>query len=223
MALEVIGAGFGRTGTMSLKFALEILGLGPCYHMMEVQRNPGHSEAWRAAANGSFDWNQLLVDYRATVDWPAAYFWRDLARYFSNAKIILSIRPSNAWFNSIDQTIFQALRAPALSPNQGLIQHRDMTRKIIFDLTFGQNIDDPAHVISTYERHNLDVIQTITKNRLLIFEAHQGWEPLCRFLGQPIPNMDFPHVNSSEEFVSSRPDLQLLPPRTFDPKLFRQS
>jgi hypothetical protein len=208
MTLDVIGAGFGRTGTMSLKFALEILGLGPCYHMMEVQKNPGHSEAWRSAIDGAPDWNQLFHGYRSTVDWPSTYFWRDLVRHFSSAKIILSVRPAKTWRESIDKTIFQALRMPSFSPNQALVTHREMVRKIIFGLTFAQNIDDPAHVISIYERHNEEVIRNIDPNRLLIFQASQGWAPLCQFLGKPIPNVNFPHVNSSEEFVSSRPELR---------------
>lgn len=208
MTLEVIGAGFGRTGTMSLKFALEILGLGPCYHMMEVQKNPGHSEAWRAAIDGSPDWNQLFHGYQSTVDWPSTYFWRYLSQHFSNAKIILSVRSAESWLESIDATIFQALRTPSISPNPAIGVHREMVRKIIFELTFGQNIDDKAHVISIYNRHNEEVIRSIASDRLLIFDAAQGWDPLCQFLGKPIPNLDFPHVNSSEEFVSSRPELR---------------
>jgi Sulfotransferase domain/Uncharacterized protein conserved in bacteria (DUF2169) len=162
--------------------------------------------------NGSMKLSASTVDEIAEGDVPAG---EDPSGSVRNASDLVPFKPR------VDATCWGYAYAPGGIPIPRLQARIAIANQT--GITFGQNIDDPAHVISTYERHNLDVIQTIPKNRLLIFEAHQGWEPLCRFLGQPIPNMDFPHVNSSEEFVSSRPDLQLLPPRSFAPKFFQQS
>ena len=93
MTLAVIGAGFGRTGTMSLKVALERLSFGPCYHMIEEMEHPEHDALWQAASDDKpVDWERLFAGYRAAVDWPVAAFWPELASHYPEAKTHLAER-----------------------------------------------------------------------------------------------------------------------------------
>lgn len=200
MTLSLIGAGFGRTGTLSLKIALEQLGLGRCYHMAEVFANPDHATQWRTAAeSGRADWETPLAGYGATVDWPGCYFWRELAARYPDAKVLLSVRDSGSWHRSVMDTIYQPLMNPpaGMSPEWSAMAHA-----IVLERTFGGRLDDRDHAISVFERHNAEVARAIPPERLLIYEASEGWEALCRFLGRPVPETPFPRTNSTEEFRS---------------------
>ena len=202
MALKIVGAGFGRTGTVSLKEALQKLGFGPCYHMLEVLERPDHIEMWhRVAFGGSIDWDLLFKDFQSAVDWPAARYWRELADHYPGAKVLLSLRDPESWYKSMSDTIFQGMkmmRPPTpdhTPPARG--QQAEMARKIIVEDTFGGQIEDKAHAIEVYNRHNEQVRRTIQPDRLLVFEPKQGWEPLCRFLGVSAPDEPFPHLNDT--------------------------
>lgn len=203
MSLQVIGAGFGRTGTHSLKLALEQLGFAPCHHMTEVFVHAGQAETWEAAARGEpVDWHAFLRDYRAAVDWPASYFWRELSQAFPEAKFILTERPAEDWYRSISSTIFEFMkRMPQMAPAADPIRRAQMTMAsyIVGERTFGHRVDK-EHVIETYRRHNEAVKRTISPDRLLVYETPEGWAPLCRFLGVPVPDMPFPKTNTTEEF-----------------------
>ena len=201
MTLAVIGAGFGRTGTMSLKLALEHLGFGPCYHMLEVLANPAHDPIWHAATRGeSVDWDALFAGYGSAVDWPVAAFWRQLADRYPDAKLVLSVRDSAEWHRSVMETIFKALTStPNLDDEQACV-HRAMTRELILDRTFDGRMDEPAHAIEIYERHNQAVEDGISADRLLVYETGSGWEPLCAFLGRPVPDEPYPRRNTRTEF-----------------------
>lgn len=200
MTLSLIGAGFGRTGTLSLKIALEQLGLGRCYHMAEVFANPGHAPLWRAAAErGCTDWAPLLGGYGATVDWPGCYFWRELTDANPDAKVLLSVREPASWHRSVMDTIFNTLVHPSPKfPSDWSA----MARSIVLERTFGGRLDDRDHAISVFERHNAEVERTIPPERLLVYEVSEGWEPLCRFLDCATPDIPFPRVNSTDEFRS---------------------
>jgi hypothetical protein len=192
MSLKVIGAGFGRTGTHSLKLALEMLGFSPCYHMVEVFTHPGHSEQWEAIARGATpDWNKLLGGYKAGVDWPVCHFWRELSQAYPDAKIILTERDAEGWYRSIADTIFEFIARGKAS----------QASLIVFgtQLTFG-NRTDKEHVIDVYRRHNETVKREAPKDRLLVYDVPQGWKPLCDFLGVPVPATPFPKVNTTEDF-----------------------
>jgi hypothetical protein len=205
MALKVIGAGLGRTGTLSMKLALEMLGLGPCYHMVEVFKNPPHANLWSAAADGPGDWDAIYQGYQSTVDWPSAHFWRELTNRYPDAKVILTIRSTESWINSMQQTILKVLQA---GPPEGIPvddARLHMVQKIVRERAFGGKVDDLAHVAAVYERHNEEVRRSIAADRLLVFEAKQGWEPLCKFLGVPVPDAPYPKVNSAEEFGKGVP------------------
>lgn len=204
MTLSVIGAGLGRTGTLSLKFALEQLGFGPCYHMMEVFRLPYAPNQWLRAAQGEqMDWEAVFAGFNATVDWPACDFYRELAELYPEAKVILSVRDAQGWFESTQATIFRRENHQG-APAEWLE---------MFDALIGKKFDgrlhDRDHCIAVYEAHNDEVARTISPDRLLIYEPGQGWDPLCRFLNVPEPDAPYPKVNSTEEFqarVAARRD-----------------
>ncbi|HEY9879292.1 MAG TPA: sulfotransferase family protein [Leptolyngbyaceae cyanobacterium] len=203
MSLSVIGAGFGRTGTLSLKAALEMLGYGPCYHMIEVFAHPEHIDLWNAATDGEFHWDEIFDGFRAAVDWPACAFWQPLLEYYPDAKVILTVRDPNRWYESALQTIYGAThRNPAADTPPIFIAQRAMAGKLVWERTFGGRFDDRDHAIAVFNAHNEAVKAAVPANRLLVFEARQGWEPLCTFLGCPVPDAPFPNVNSTEEFLA---------------------
>ena len=201
MSLAVIGAGLGRTGTLSLKHALEELGLGPCHHMEEVMQHPGQIPLWHAAGRGKpVDWAALLEGYRATVDWPSAQFWAELARRFPAAKIVLTVRDRARWYESFSKTILMLMSAREAAPNETMKAIFDMAQDVIIRRAFDGRLDDPTHVMACFDRHNAAVKAALPPERLLVYEVAQGWAPLCRFLGVPVPATPFPRVNSTQEF-----------------------
>ena len=201
MSLDVIGAGFGRTGTMSLKQALERLGFAPCYHMAEVFAHPEHAAVWLAAAQGDpTDWRAFFKDYRAAVDMPVAYFWRELAEVFPDAKIVLTERDPEAWYESMSRTILENwARADAMADDPVRGPQIRMATYIVRDKTFGGRTDR-AHAIAVLKAHNDAVKRAIPPDRLLVYDVDQGWAPLCKFLGTAVPDAPFPRTNSAAEF-----------------------
>lgn len=201
MALRIVGAGLGRTGTHSLKNALEQLGFGPCHHMIEVVGNPAQLSSWRAAARGETpDWDAVFAGYASCVDWPSAFFWRDLAARYPDAKVLLSTRPEESWLKSIQATILPLLQTLADIPPGPFRDTMEMARRLIVERTFGGKIDDPARLLAVYRTHAEAVRRAIAPGRLLTYDVAEGWEPLCRFLGVSIPDTAFPRVNSTLEF-----------------------
>jgi hypothetical protein len=206
MPLSIIGTGFGRTGTLSLKHALQLLGLDPCYHMVEVAQNPGHAALWSAAHDGArTDWDALFASYRATVDWPSTAFWRDIVDHFPSARVIHSERPAAAWYASVKNTIYQVMKNP--TPPQAppaFHEQLEMARKVILRGVFDDRFEDEARAIAIYEAHNARVKREIAPERLLVYQPGQGWEPLCKFLGVAIPETPYPKVNTTEDFIARR-------------------
>jgi hypothetical protein len=202
MALQVIGAGLGRTGTMTLKTALEQLGFGPCHHMIEVFAHPEQVPFWRRAAGGeAVDWDAGMAGYNSSVDWPSAHFYKQMAAHWPKAKIILSRRDPKRWYESMTETILKSMRERTLG-GDGVSEHPfRFAEMIVKEQTFHDDFSE-ANVIAAFERHNAEVIASIPPERLLVFEAAQGWDPLCGFLGVPVPATDFPRTNSREEFWS---------------------
>lgn len=193
MSLQIIGAGFGRTGTESLKRALEMLGFGPCHHMHEVMARPDLNTLWRAIAAGTEpDWNRVFDGYRSTVDWPSTHYWEALADHYPNAKIILSLRDSESWFRSMQNTILPVL-IDSTDPDS-------FGTSVIRDRVFSGRLDDRDHIIGIYEDHIARVTATIPPDRLLTYELGSGWEPLCAFLGCNVPSEPYPSGNRPEQF-----------------------
>jgi hypothetical protein len=214
--MEIIGAGFGRTGTVSLQAALHHLGVAPCYHMGEVFQNPESAGYWVAAARGdSGALRQVLQGYRAALDWPSVSFWRELAEEYPHAKVILTTRDPAQWYESMEQTIFRAMQTGEMPP--ALVQRFGgdeqvarrladvsvtLAREVMVPRSFDGSVDDRDHVISCYERHNEEVRRTVAADRLLDFDVTQGWGPLCEFLGVPVPAVPFPHDNGRATLLS---------------------
>jgi hypothetical protein len=193
MTLSVIGAGFGRTGTYSLNAALEILGFGPCHHMADVNSSDRQKAMWRAAGRGEpVDWEEIYDGFQSAVDWPTAHFWRELADYYPEAKIILTVRDPDAWLKSVSETIALTMGPDANPESFGVA--------VIRNKVFGNRIGDAEHVKAVFNAHNAEVIATIPKSRLLVYEVKQGWPPLCAFLGVPIPDEPFPMTNTTQGF-----------------------
>lgn len=199
MALELIGAGLGRTGTLSLKAALERIGYGPCYHMIEILSAPERGRHWLARTqSGSYDWDAIFRGYRATVDWPAAAFWRQLVERYPDAKVLLSLRDADRWHDSVMNTLYPVMTRdlPERAP-EVIRDFREMMYVLVFERTFGGRLSDRAHAKRVFEQHNQAVIDAIPASRLLVYEPGDGWEPLCRFLDVPVPDEDFPHRNDT--------------------------
>lgn len=201
MALKLIGAGFGRTGTLSLKGALEMVGFGPCYHMMEVIQNEGAAEQWNRIVHGeSANWDDVFDGYVATVDWPACNFYRELAEAYPEAKVLLSLRNSEKWWESVHNTIYQALTAEFTGAPPPIQAQGEMAKKLILEDTFGGRFEDKDHAIGVFDAHNAAVKAAFPPERLLVFDVKEGWEPLCAFLGVDVPDEPFPRVNTTEDF-----------------------
>jgi hypothetical protein len=202
MTLKVIGAGLGRTGTLTLKAALEQLGLGPCHHMVEVFAHMEQTDFWRRAAEGEgVDWEEIYGAYPATVDWPSCHFWRQLSERYPDAKMLLTVRDPECWWESMNDTILNVIKAGLADPDPGRRAAMRFAELIIAEQTFGKDFSHD-NVIAAFERHNAAVKAAIPPERLLVFEVSQGWGPLCKFLGVPVPDSPFPRVNSREEFFS---------------------
>lgn len=202
MALQVIGAGFGRTGTLSLKQALDELGFGPTYHMEEVFRHPSHVRLWLDyATRKTTNWGSVFEGYASAVDFPASCAWRELAEEYPDAKVVLTVRDSGAWWASTAATIY-----PTRTMFPGWVKRfvpftqrwLEMTDRLIWSGIFGGRFEDRVHAEHVFETHTEEVRTQCDPERLLVFEVSAGWAPLCHFLGVPVPAKPFPHVNDSK-------------------------
>jgi len=199
VSLRVIGAGLGRTGTHSLKLALERLLGAPCYHMIEVFRQPTHIPIWQRATAGEMPrWKELLAGYRATVDWPAAAFWKEISQEYPDALVLLSVREVDDWWASADRTIFAISRREP-PPGPVFPAQFEMV-KTLLETRFTPAWSDERMAKQAYLRHNDEVRRSAARDRLLEWHPGDGWEPICARLGLGLPSEPFPHVNTTEEF-----------------------
>ena len=195
----------GRTGTHSLKLALERLLGGPCHHMVEVFANPSQIPTWIDAIEGRpVDWSALLAGYRAAVDWPGAGFWPELTAANPDAMVLLSVRDADSWYRSASNTIFLALSG---GPPE-TVQWMGAMRKLLAD-RFSDHLDNRSAMIDAYERHNAEVRAAVPADRLIEWTPSDGWDPICERLGLAVPDEPFPVTNTTEEF---RTNMLGLPP-----------
>ncbi len=200
MGLRIIGSGFGRTGTMSTKMALEQLGFGPCHHMVEVMGNPAQPAHWDALAAGEdVDWSDVFSGYTSQVDFPGASVWHELSVAFPDAKVIHTERPEEEWWASYSATIGKFFvhreSLPLPPPVAAVFETMD---KLLVNGVFGGL--DRERALAAYRRNNEKVRATIPAEKLLVFSPADGWEPICRFLDAPVPSSDFPRSNARDEF-----------------------
>ncbi|MEV0390335.1 sulfotransferase family protein [Nonomuraea sp. NPDC050643] len=211
--LTVIGAGLPRTGTSSMKAALERLGFGPCHHMFDLMTVPGRVERWLPLAEGAkVDWDHLFEGYRSAQDWPASAFWREQAEAYPKAKIVLTVRDPHAWYLSMGalMAIGPQRILPDDMPEAGAVVFRTMMRlgplldhisRTMFDTDrpFREGLPDEESAVAAFERHVAAVKAALPAERLLVFDVREGWEPLCRFLGVDVPGEEpFPHLNDAQ-------------------------
>ena len=201
MTLKAIGTGFGRTGTDSMREALDMLGFGPCHHMSEVNSNEVQKRLWRPFVGGApTGWDQLFAGYASCMDWPSAHYWPELIRAYPEARVILTYRSPESWWASFEKTILVGLHRSTDPASLGLA--------LIRDQVFGGKPGDRAHAIALYEANVKAVMAIVPKERLLVHELGDGWEPLCAHLGVAIPSQPYPSRNTASEFQ----DTMLKPP-----------
>ena len=199
--MEVIGAGFGRTGTSSLQAALEELLGGKCYHMKDIMMRPAQLKAWHEFAVGKtskMDWELLFAGYVAIVDCPVCIYYKEIMGIFPEAKIILTVRDSQSWWKSFNRLMSMVDKARLLCflvPK--LRKVSQFTDKIIIENVFGGRMEK-ENCMNIFERHNQEVRELVPKGRLLEYDVAQGWKPLCEFLGVPVPKKPFPHLNTGK-------------------------
>jgi hypothetical protein len=219
--MQLIGAGLPRTATLSQKVALEMLGLAPCYHMVNVLADLDEGHVWRRALEGEGPWDEVFDGFEATVDWPGSFFYRELIEFYPDAKVLLSVRDADAWERSMRDTIWGLFYGDVLMRDLSAARERvdpkwhgyiemmkEMWRRsgLISDAAD----TDSDSMRSAMERFNEEVQLTVPSDRLLVWSASDGWEPLCRFLDVPVPSTPFPHLNDSREFADRIVDGALL-------------
>ena len=210
--MNVVGAGFGRTGTTSLKAALEELGFGTTYHMTEVFTHPQHARTWQAARRGErVDWEGFLDGYGVAVDWPACAFYAELMEAFPASKVVLTVRDPDRWYESMRNTIYGIhrissgpilLRLALSAAGQfapGVTDIVRLANDIVWEGTFEGRFDDRRYAIETFERHNAEVRRRVPPDRLLVYDVKEGWAPLCEFFGVEVPQEPFPHLNDTRQ------------------------
>lgn len=191
MGLKVIGTGFGRTGTDSMRLALNRLGFGPTHHMSEVMADAGWRDAWRRLyAGGAPDWDALFDGYQACVDWPSAAYWREIAAFYPDARVVLTLRSPESWWASFEKTILQVY-----------LRNTDPASMMAYlPAFFGGDPADPRVAMAAFRRNTAAVMAEIRPERLLVHELGSGWEPLCRFLGVDVPDEPYPAGNTPADF-----------------------
>ncbi len=211
--MKVIGAGLPRTATLTQKISLEMLGFGPCYHMVNVLSDLSLAPQWAAAFDGNADWAKIFEGNQASVDWPGSFFWRELIDAYPDAKVLLSVRSGDTWATSMKNTIWGVFYDDVLmrhlsdaraNVDRGWHDYIELMKAmwqksgLIGEMT---GVFDPAILAAAMERHNQEVRDTVPADRLLEWSPADGWEPLCRFLDVPVPQAPLPHVNDSAQFA----------------------
>jgi hypothetical protein len=211
--MKLIGAGMPRTGTLTQKVALEMLGLGPCYHMVDVLADLDQAELWQRALDGQARWEQIFDGFNSTVDWPGGYFYRELIDVYPEAKVLLSVRDPRAWERSMRETVWAVRHGESLvrllSSAQAHVNPQwrgflEMIDRLVWEGegTFASGHAEPQQLIDTMIRHNREVEGSVPSERLLVWSVEEGWERLCEFLEVPVPQQPFPHVNDRTEFLN---------------------
>lgn len=215
MAIQIIGAGFPRTGTTSLKRAVEILGFTKCYHMKELLVNPDMLPYWQELEEtGNTDWDTLYEGYMGSVDFPCYPFYKEHLKRYPEAKVILTVRPFESWYNSLYNTVWQAgpqnlqeklqmMARMAFNPRlRKAIKCIKFVRRYLWEKQFQGNFEDKSFVEDIFRDHLEAVKAYVPAHQLLVYDIRDGWEPLCQFLGIPVPKEPLPHLNKKEDFKS---------------------
>jgi len=203
MALDVIGAGWGRTGTESLQSALEHLGFGPCLHMHAIRDDPALVARWTDFADGKGrDWDDLFAGFRSTVDFPGAAYWRELAEHFASAKIILTVRDPDQWYSSLEATVLKLFDERDTIRDPLHLEALNLSERLVAGPVFENHPPDRAYYTRRFLAHVAEVEAAIPGERLLVYSVTEGWPSLCAFLGRPVPDRPFPFRNDAGAYRS---------------------
>ncbi len=215
--IKLLNLSLGRTGTMSLKQALEDLGFGKCYHFSDMFHHPEHIEIWKSLARGeSIDWEALFKGYQSSLYWTPSYDYQPLLDQYPDIKFILTVRDSDAWYKSVSNTVY-GLNHLTLSRKIGLkikgvfdpdlrklYKIWELQESLLWQETFKGRFHDKDFAIQQFEKHIENVKKNVPAERLLVYKIQQGWQPLCDFLQLPVPDADFPRVNDTASFIEWR-------------------
>ena len=218
--MKLIGAGMPRTGTLTQKMALEMLGVGPCYHMVNVLADLDQAPLWDRALAGERPWDEIFRGFQSTVDWPGGYFYRELADFYPEAKVLLSVREPDAWERSMRETVWAVRNGESLTRLLSSAHaHVDPQWRAFVQMidnliwkdkgTFAAGHAEPEQMIETMLAHNAQVKEVIAPERLLVWNVSEGWEPLCEFLALGVPDVPLPHINDRTEFLNRIVDSSL--------------
>lgn len=209
--MQIIGAGFGRTGTKSLQKALNQLGFDNCYHMTDLFTHPEHVHFWRKAHNGEVvEWDKLFEGYQSIVDFPGSLYLDQLAEFYPEAKIVLTVRDADKWYESVRKTIYSfdpgiyvklnvLLRFPFNAKARNFLKVLKFNQDSIWDGVFKGDFENEEHMKQIFLEH-IKVVKEKYAERLYVFDAKDGWEGLCHFLNKPVPEEPYPHSNKGEDF-----------------------
>jgi Sulfotransferase domain len=211
--MRLIGAGLPRTATLTQKTALEMLGAGPCYHMVNVLADLDQVAPWMAALEGKGQWDEIFAGFQSTVDWPGGYFYKELMEVYPDAVVLLSVRDPQAWARSAHNTVWSVRHGESLmrllSSAWGKVDPKwqgflEMVDGLLWKDTgtFAAAHETEAQLAAGMVAFNEEVKRTVPAERLVVWEPKDGWEPLCTALDVPVPGEPLPHVNDSEEFVA---------------------
>lgn len=214
---KVMDVGLGRTGTMSLKFALEELGFAKCYHFSDIPKHPDHLDLWRAVSRGKeVDWEKAFAGYQASVYWSPCYDYAGFLNRYPEIKVILTVRDPEKWYKSTYDTIyscnqltlprkiFLSLLTPFRPELKQLYALWEFQDQMLWKKTFNSRFHDKQHAINVFSRHIDEVKKNVPPDRLLVYKIQDGWEPLCHFLHVACPETPFPRVNDSDAFKEWR-------------------
>jgi hypothetical protein len=166
--------------------------------MVEMFGNESQIAGWTDAIEGRpVDWQALLAEYVALVDWPGGAFWPELHAAFPDALVLLSVRDPEAWYKSASNTIFLAM--DNLPPE--MKGWMDSVKQLLHD-RFSDDLQNPTAMMEAFERHNAAVRAGVPASQLLEWRPGDGWEPICERLGLPVPSEPFPVTNTTDEFRS---------------------
>ncbi len=210
--MKLIGAGQPRTATTTQMIALEMLGM-PCYHMRDMMMDlEGSVPQWRKAFEGDGDWDEIFAGKESTVDWPAAWHYKELIDVYPDAKVLLSVRSADGWVQSMENTITQIFFRDTLMHHLSRAQYNIDPNyaawiDLLTEMNFGEERGawrgtngEPGAMAEAYERWNQEVKDTVPAERLLVWDPKDGWEPLCEFLDVDVPDGPVPNVNDTENF-----------------------
>jgi hypothetical protein len=218
--MKLIGVGLPRTATLTQKVALEMLGIGPCYHMVNVLGDLDLVPLWRDALDGTPDWERIFEGHQSTVDWPGGFFYRELIEAYPDAKVLLSVRDPEAWERSMRDTVWGVIWGDSLirhlSSASAVVDPKwrgylELMKGLLWEGrgTLADRHSERDGLIESFNRHTAAVKQAVPADRLLVWDAKEGWEPLCRFLGVDVPPMPLPHVNDSQTFKDRLVEMSL--------------